>query len=82
MWSFLEQLLETCITVIQDLSGLVDWYWDAIISLFNAFGTFSALIPSYFTLYLPAGLAAIFATLVGLSIVMAVMSVFGSNVRR
>lgn len=82
MWSFLEQLLETCITVIQDISGLVDWYWDALISLFNAFSTFSLLIPSYFTLYLPAGLAAVFAILVSLSIVMAVMSVFGSNVRR
>lgn len=82
MLGFLEQLLEIVVDFITDIQGIANWIWDAVISLFNMFTTFSVLIPAFFPVYLPAGLVTVFAVLVSLSVVMAIMAAVGSNVRK
>lgn len=82
MLGFIEQVFEIIIDFFTDIEGLLNWIWDAVITLFNMFTTFSVSIPLFYGIYLPSGLVVVFALLGSISIVMAVMSVFGSSVRR
>lgn len=82
MLGFLEQVVEIIVDFFADIEGLLNWVWDAIITLFNMFTTFSVTIPLFYGIYLPSGLVVVFAILVSLSIVMAAMAAVGSNVRR
>lgn len=82
MLGFIEQVFEIIIDFISDIEGIFNWIWDAIITLFNMFTTFSVSIPLFYGIYLPSGLVVVFAVLVSLSLVMAVMAAVGSNVRR
>lgn len=82
MLGFIEQVFEIIIDFISDIDGIFNWIWDAIITLFNMFTTFSVSIPLFYGIYLPSGLVVVFAVLVSLSLVMAVMAAVGSNVRR
>lgn len=82
MLGFIEQVFQIIVDFITDIEGLFNWIWDAVITLFNMFTTFSVSIPLFYGIYLPSGLVVVFGVLVSLSLVMAVMAAVGSNVRR
>lgn len=82
MLGFLEQVVEIVVNFFADIEGLYNWVLDALHTYFSMFTVFGASIPVFYGIYLPSGLVVVFTLLVSLSIVMAVLSAVGSNVRK